>query len=108
MRNLTPMVKTILQNSQACRNSDRELFIEVMRKMGFNLTDAQEDKFRGINFESIRRTRQKIQEQGLYPADPEIAKSRRIKSMEMEQNMPTAKPERVEQLVQRVPLPWGE
>lgn len=105
---LLPLIEDILKYNPKARDSDRELLIEVMQRRGMNLSYSQIDKLRDINFESIRRTRQKLQEQGKYLPSPEVARQRRLKSMIMQQNAPIAKPERVERLVEEQPkaMPW--
>lgn len=105
MRHLTPLIKNILMNNVKARDSDNEIIIEIIRKLGVFLTDAQEEKLRSINFESIRRTRQKIQQQGLYQPSPEVAKQRRLKAMIVQQNAPIASPDRLEYLTDHQPEP---
>lgn len=105
---LTPLIEAILRDSPKARDSDSELNIQVLLRLGVELTDAQIDKLRDINFESIRRTRQKLQEQGKYLPSPGVARQRRLKSYIMQQNTPTARPDRIERLVNEQPhaLPW--
>lgn len=108
MYGTTRLIESILRDNPRARDSDRELNIQVMQRMGVNLTLAQIDKLREINFESIRRTRQKLQEQGKYPPSERVAKQRRLKSMILQQNTPTSKPERIERLIDEQPhaVPW--
>lgn len=107
---LLPIIEDILRNNPKARDSDSELNIHVMQRLGCNLTNSQIDKLRDINFESIRRTRQKLQEQGKYLPSDRVGKQRRLKSMIVQQNAPTAKPERIEHLTNYQPqaLPWLE
>lgn len=104
MRNLTPMIKSILRNNPQARASDRVLIIEVLQHLGADLSEYQISKIKSVNFESVRRTRQKIQERGEYLPDESVQKARYHKSLIMQQNAPTAKPERVEHIAQHVPL----
>lgn len=74
---ISEQVENILRVSHAARNSDRELLILYMAKFGMGLTKEQEDKFRKMpSTETIRRTRQALQEQGKYPADKEVDEAR--------------------------------
>lgn len=104
---LLPLIEDILENNPRTRDSDKELFIQVMQRRGMELTYRQIDIMRDLNFESIRRTRQKLQEQGKYRASDRVAKQRRIKSYVMQQNAPIAKPERIEKLTQQA-ISWRE
>lgn len=64
------IVEDTLHNYPLTRNSDEELVKHICRKYG-------KEQLR--IFESVRRTRQKFNEQGLYlPTDLKIAKQRRI------------------------------
>lgn len=102
-------VENILRVSQAARNSDRELIIIYMQKLGMELTPKQIEIFRHMpSVETIRRTRQALQEQGKYEADSTIKRERSHKSMVMQQTMPSAKPEQVEKTIERIVLPWGQ
>lgn len=70
-------VANILAVSREARNSDKELLIIFMQKMGMGLTPYQQDIFRKLNMESIRRQRQILQhDEGLYPADENVDKAR--------------------------------
>lgn len=73
------------------RDSDKELLIQYMQRvMGMDLHAGQLTLIRSMNFESIRRTRQKLQEDGRYlPDDPEVARRRRIKGYEVQQTAPS-------------------
>lgn len=73
------------------RDSDKELNIQfIQRVLGMNLNAEQLTLLRTVNFESIRRGRQKLQEAGKFPPDdPEVARRRRIKSYEIEQTAAT-------------------
>lgn len=70
-------VENILKASHAARNSDRELQIIYMQKAGLELTPKQIELFRKLpSMETIRRTRQSLQEQGKYPADEAVDNAR--------------------------------
>lgn len=70
-------VLQILRDYPATRNSDKELR-KVYGKVFYELTDEQVkvfDLFK-TDFETIRRNRQKIQEEGLYPANKAVKQFR--------------------------------
>lgn len=102
-------VSNILSVSRAARNSDRELLIIFMQKMGMELTDRQIDIFRKMpSTETIRRTRQSLQERGLYPADQKVNEARYNKFKEMRGAAGITDPEKIlENQGYRV-RPWGE
>lgn len=94
-------VEKILSYSRKARNSDRELFIEFMQSEDMNLSPQQIEVFRHMpSLETVRRIRQKLQEDGKYPADQQIKKERNFKDYRMTQNMPAAKPKVVEQIIE--------
>jgi len=71
------------------RDSDKELLIQFMQiHLGMQLTAVQMDLLRTVNFESIRRTRAKLQEQGQYLGSPEVMKKRRIKGLVVADHTP--------------------
>jgi hypothetical protein len=75
--NITDRVRNILEAVPATRDSDKELLIIYMQKAGMELTPAQVNLFKQLpSMETIRRIRQKIQENGEYPASPEVDKQR--------------------------------
>ena len=70
-------VESILKYDPASRNSDKRLLVVYMQKAGMNLTPEQIEKFKDLpSTETIRRIRQKLQEQGKYPAKEEINEAR--------------------------------
>lgn len=103
MRNITMIVERVLSNSENARNSDKELIIEVLEQLGMDFTERELHIIRSVNFESIRRMRQKLNEQGKYLPRPEVARQRRLKSMIVQQNAPQAKPEYLNKLVDDQP-----
>lgn len=81
---VTQQVTNILQASRDARNSDRELIIIYMDKFGMELTEKQKLLFREMpSTETIRRIRQKLQEDGQYPAEENVDKARFEKHKEM-------------------------
>lgn len=103
---VTDTVRKILANSRMARNSDRHLLIEFMQLSGMDLTPRQQEVFLHLpSLESVRRVRQKLQENGNFPADPKIANEREYKSMRMQQITPSASPEFIEQVIEEQPAP---
>jgi hypothetical protein len=96
---VTNLVEQILRDNEKTRNSDKLLLLEIWTRLGFELTDAQRSKFIDMpSSETIRRIRQKIQEGGKYPATERIRSERYHKSLVMQQNAPSAKPKRIEEI----------
>lgn len=103
---ITKVVESILATQPECRDSDRELLINVMQRYGVDLSPRQIVAFRHMpSVESVRRVRQKIQEQGKYLPSERVAKQRRLKGYIMQQNAPKASPERTGQLLEQQPKP---
>lgn len=105
---ISEQVSNILKVSSKARNDDRELLILYMAKFGMNLSEEQIATFRKMpSVETIRRTRQQLQERGMYPASPEVDKARFEKHMAMKNMVNAESPENIlEQQGYRV-LPWG-
>jgi len=98
---VTPLVESALRTNEQARNSDKVLLIQIWHELGFELTIPQQKKFLELpSPETIRRVRQKIQESGKYPATERVRDTRHLMDMQIQQNAPTAKPERLEDLVQ--------
>jgi hypothetical protein len=98
--NIANQVESILEHVPYTRNSDKELLLVYLQKSGMDLDERQIDIFRTMpSMETIRRVRQRIQEEGRYKASPNVAKARRLKSYVIQQASPHTSPERVEQLI---------
>jgi hypothetical protein len=83
------------------RDSDKELLIQYMQRiLGMNLNAAQIELIRTVNFESIRRSRQRLQENGKYWGSPEVMQRRRIKSYEIQQVAPKESPAGLQRRIQ--------
>ena len=77
-------IVNILRVSHKARNSDLELWLIYAQNSGLNLSDKQIEVLKDMpSFETIRRTRQKIQEQGEYLADKEVHEARYHKFKEV-------------------------
>lgn len=100
------IVENVLARNEKARNSDKILFLAVWEEMGFYLSDTQKQRFLSLpSSESITRVRRKLQEQGRYPATERIKKSRELKSMIVQQNMPTASVRTAERVLEETPEP---
>lgn len=105
-------VENILRLVPATRNSDTELQIVYMQKAGMELTDKQKQLFRDLpSMETIRRVRQKIQEEGKYPATKEVEQARYEKFKQTRQTISASNSDQTEFIVggkyYKV-LDWGE
>jgi hypothetical protein len=97
------LVERLLQQYERCRNSDTELIIGVLHLKGLHLSETQRDILRSVNLESIRRTRQKLQEAGKYLPSPAVAKKRRLKSYVVQQNITGMGPGKTQELITQQP-----
>lgn len=87
-------VTNILKASHMARNSDKQLMIIFMQKSGMNLSPQQIETFKRMpSLETVRRTRQLIQEQGKYPADQRIEEERYNKFKEVRHGIQYEDPE---------------
>ena len=80
-------VLKLLQSDPACRNSDKLLLKRIWETQGVTIPIPDKDVDLLINPESVRRSRQIIQAQGLFmPTDLEIKAKRfkEAKRMKME------------------------
>lgn len=102
-------VANILKVSEKARNSDRELFIIYLQKIGFNLNEHQIDLLRTMpSFETIRRSRQLLQEQGKYPASEKVNEDRFAKYKAMRDGGHTNPEETLEPPAKVYkPMEWG-
>jgi hypothetical protein len=106
----TQRIEAILEHSRQARNSDIELWLIYAQKSGMNLTQHQIEVLRGMpTFETIRRTRQKIQEQGKYPADELVREERytKFKKMKGTIGIKDADPEKILEAQGYTILPYG-
>lgn len=102
-------VENIMKFSHAARNSDKELLVIYMQKFGLDLTPRQVELFKKMpSVETIRRSRQIIQEQGKYPADPAVDEARFKKYQEVKYNIKQEEPEKLLEAQGYKVLEWGE
>jgi hypothetical protein len=98
-KHVSEEVERILEWYPETRNSDKKLLLRYYDQHGLHLTEEQADIFLSIKSpETIRRTRQKIQESGKYPATENVRRTRAHMSMVIQQNMPSAKPKYMDRL----------
>ena len=98
---VSDQVERILKYSRQARNSDKELLIEYMQASGMHLTPQQVSAFRDLpSMETIRRIRQKFQENGQYIADQPVKATRYFGSLRTQQVIPSIQADKVEQLVE--------
>lgn len=98
---ISDVVESTLAHYEAARSNDRLLLIQVWEAQGFIMTPEQKAKFMELpSAETIRRVRQKIQEEGKYPANEYVRKQRKFKGMQVQQIIPKTKSEKVEEIIQ--------
>jgi hypothetical protein len=74
-------VARILATDYKSRNDDKRLMLRVWQEEGLGLTDRQREMFMSDKIsspETIRRTRQKLQEEGKFKAAKEVFNARRL------------------------------
>lgn len=111
MPSITQRVENILKASKLARNSDKELLVIYMQKSGMDLDQRQIAIFRDMpSSETIRRIRQKLQENGKYSADPEVEEARYKKYKEMRGSIGIATPRETERVLEdgTIVLPNGD
>lgn len=103
-------VENILRAVPSARNSDDELQIIYMQKAGMNLSPKQIEVFKQLpSMETIRRIRQKLQEEGKYPASENVNEARYNKFKKVRSTIKDSSPEYVETVLEdgRIVLPDG-
>ena len=82
------LVRQILAQFPETRSDDKELIIRAWEAQGLILSFYQKQKLRTIfSNETIRRSRQKIQEEGLFPPDEKTRRGRKLKQAKMTQEL---------------------
>lgn len=105
----TERIENILRTSSAARNSDLELWLVYAAKSGLNLSESQVRVLQDMpSMETIRRTRQKFQEQGKYPADEAVNEARYQKFKEVKQEIKYQDPEKLLEAQGYHIKEWGE
>ena len=82
---LLNLIRSILEENPAARSSDNILFAEVLKSVNTSLSPNVEraviqalyEGFGGVNFDSVRRSRQKIQQLNPDLQPPERIRARR-------------------------------
>ena len=95
------IVEYTLLNSQTARDSDTDLILKVWYEQGLHLTHEQKEiiKTKCSKPETIRRIRQKLQEQGKYLASPRVDQARFDKFKDVKGSIGVADAEQVEWLL---------
>lgn len=107
--NTSERVEAILKYDKQSRDSDKRLLIVFMQKAGMDLTPRQMEIFKEMpSMETIRRIRQKIQEQGKYPASEEVDNARFEKYQQVKYGINNEDPERILEAQGYKVLPWGQ
>jgi hypothetical protein len=71
------LVERVLQQKPEARDDDKTLMLEVWQMQGLYLSESQLKAFRKASSpESIRRTRQKFQQDGEYTASEKVEEQR--------------------------------
>ena len=71
------LVEQVLRGNPDTRNSDKKLYLEVIKRMGIEFKEENIDRL--PEFESIIRRRAEFNQQGKYlPTDPEVIFKRQL------------------------------
>lgn len=97
------LVEYVLLNNHQARNSDIELILSVWAEQGLHFSDQQRQilKQKCSKPETIRRIRQKLQEEGKYRADKQVEDARYEKYVEARQSFGITSPEETEQVISK-------
>ncbi len=82
-------VEKVLKRNKQCRNDDKLLIYNVFKEMKINIFTDEYLSSNFPSFESIRRTRQKIQASGKYPSDKRVKELRKKEKKEIHNNIGT-------------------
>lgn len=91
----------LLHHYPETRSSDKVLILRFLEKLGIDLTEDQVEVLMSVNLESITRARRKIQEDGRYPATPEVQAERQQKAGDVRQIAPRADVEQLTNTIER-------
>lgn len=100
------LTEALLSRYERCRDSDSELMIAMLQARGADLSPSQRDVVRSINFESIRRHRQSLQAQGMYPATSAVARKRKQKANDVRAAIPFDDPALTTRLIEQPAVDW--
>lgn len=82
------IVEDVLKTSFRARNDDKELLIQALALGGFKWTEENLAIFRGFySTETLRRVRQKLQEEGFYTAGVDTQRKRKRRAKEVARDM---------------------
>lgn len=77
------VVESVLSEDMRARSSDKWLILLVLRRLGYKIYLDYNEMTKMPSFESIRRSRQKLQEAGRFLASPSIQAQRAVNEEEM-------------------------
>lgn len=97
---ISKITESVLRDDEKSRNSDKRLQFLVLERMGFRFTREQMQIWGSVSLESIRRTRQKLQENGQYVASDNIKSERNYRAAQVQQTVKTTKPKDIGDLVE--------
>jgi|SRR6185312_14184247 len=82
------LVEEVLKTSFPARNDDKELLIQALALAGFSWSPENLAIFRGFySVETLRRVRQKLQEEGFYTAGVDTQRKRKRRAKQVRQEM---------------------
>ena len=83
-KHIQDKVEKVLQDSISARSSDRLLMLKIWEDEGLRLTQEQQQAFMKVSSpETIRRNRQKLQEDGKYRATADVEAKRAYQEQEV-------------------------
>jgi hypothetical protein len=86
------LVNSVLRDYPDTRRNDKELMIKIWEVQGLKLTDEQKFLFgKCLPAETIRRSRQKIQEMGAYRPEKPVYEQRKLLDDEISSFMASKK-----------------
>lgn len=102
---ISDIVAKALNDDPQARSDDRKLLLGVWAEQGLILLESQRSIFmyQIASSETIRRIRQKLQEQGKYVAAEPIRRHRKFRGLQVQQAIPKTKPEKIDQLINSPP-----
>lgn len=80
-------VKQILSENKLARDSDKELIREYFKRKGLHLSPEQDRIFFSISTETVRRSRQQLQSEGIYPPTEQVKRVRAEKAKKIRETV---------------------
>lgn len=83
-KHIQDKVERVLQDNVSTRSNDRLLMLKIWEDEGLRFTPEQQQAFMKVSSpETIRRNRQKLQEDGKYRATPDVEAKRAYQEQEV-------------------------